>query len=144
MFVNRPVVPHGEAAAAAGRPPESQANQGLRLMEADGMEMMTMIGQEEAILLPLASPSPSPSLLLPTPLGIKGAELTSQVLAVPGRVKHDTASVHLALAHLALSAPAKKKKQKKKEESIQNGEREVVVNEDDAQQTTKTTAIKVA
>ena len=82
-------------------------------------------------------------MLLPTPLGIKGAELTSQVLAVPGRVKHDTASVHLALAHLALSAPAKKKKQKKKE-SIRNGEREVVVNEDDAQQTTKTTAIKVA
>ena len=58
-------------------------------------------------------------MLLPTPLGIKGAELTSQVLAVPGRVKHDTASVHLALAHLALSAPAKKKKKKKKE-SIQN------------------------
>ena len=83
-------------------------------------------------------------MLLPTPLGIKGAELTSQVLAVPGRVKHDTASVHLALAHLALSAPAKKKKQKKKKESIQNGEREVVVNEDDAQQTTKTTAIEVA
>ena len=82
-------------------------------------------------------------MLLPTPLGIKGAELTSQVLAVPGRVKHDTASVHLALAHLALSAPAKKEKQKKKE-SIRNGEREVVVNEDDAQQTTKTTAIKVA
>ena len=82
-------------------------------------------------------------MLLPTPLGIKGAELTSQVLAVPGRVKHDTASVHLALAHLALSAPAKKKKQKKKE-SIRNGEREVVVNEDDAQQTTKTTAIEVA
>ena len=67
-------------------------------------------------------------MLLPTPLGIKGAELTSQVLAVPGRVKHDTASVHLALAHLALSAPAKKKKKKKKKESIvlQNGEREVV------------------
>ena len=83
-------------------------------------------------------------MLLPTPLGIKGAELTSQVLAVPGRVKHDTASVHLALAHLALSAPAKKKKQKKKKESIQNGEREVVVNEDDAQQSTKTTAIEVA
>ena len=82
-------------------------------------------------------------MLLPTPLGIKGAELTSQVLAVPGRVKHDTASVHLALAHLALSAPAKKTKKKKKE-SIQNGEREVVVNEDDAQQTTKTTAIEVA
>ena len=42
-------------------------------------------------------------MLLPTPLGVKGAELTSQVLAVPGRVIHDTASVHLALAHLALS-----------------------------------------
>ena len=85
-------------------------------------------------------------MLLPTPLGIKGAELTSQVLAVPGRVKHDTASVHLALAHLALSAPAKKTKKKKKKESIvlQNGDREVVLNEDDAQQTTKTTAIEVA
>ena len=32
-------------------------------------------------------------MLLPTPLGIKGAELTSQVLAVPGRVKHDTLSI---------------------------------------------------
>ena len=42
-------------------------------------------------------------MLLPTPLSVKLVELTSQVLAVPGKVKHDAASVHLALAHLALT-----------------------------------------
>lgn len=42
-------------------------------------------------------------MLLPTPLSVKLVELTSQALAVPGKVKHDAASVHLALAHLALT-----------------------------------------
>ena len=42
-------------------------------------------------------------MLLPTPFSVKLVELTSQVLAVPGKVKHDAASVHLALAHLALT-----------------------------------------
>jgi len=80
-----PVVPPGEdgnlVVVAAGRPLESQASQGLSL--ADGMERMTMIGQEaipitsptnqtmmigQVVASPFPSPCPSPSLLLPTPL----------------------------------------------------------------------------
>jgi len=42
------------------------------------------------------------AMLLPTALGVKGSALTSQVLSQPGRVKHDSASVHFALVLLAL------------------------------------------
>ena len=70
--MNRPIVP---LAAAAGPPPpqESQVNQGLRhLVEADGMERKTMIGQSPANLkttmIGLEATSPSLSLLQHIPL----------------------------------------------------------------------------
>mmetsp|Transcript_18544 Transcript_18544/g.31550 ORF Transcript_18544/g.31550 Transcript_18544/m.31550 type:complete len:328 (-) Transcript_18544:958-1941(-) len=59
---------HGNlVVAAAGRPPpESQANQGLHLVEADGMERMTMIGQEVEVILPMMIGHQKGILPLPT------------------------------------------------------------------------------
>mmetsp|Transcript_27849 Transcript_27849/g.41860 ORF Transcript_27849/g.41860 Transcript_27849/m.41860 type:complete len:319 (-) Transcript_27849:965-1921(-) len=60
---------HGNlVVAAAGRPPpESQANQGLHLVEADGMERMTMIGHQEVeVIQPMMIGHQEGILPLPT------------------------------------------------------------------------------
>jgi len=69
--MNRRIVPpiHGNlVVAAAGRPPpESQANQGLHLVEADGMERMTMIGHQEVeVIQPMMIGHQEGILPLPT------------------------------------------------------------------------------
>ena len=80
--------------AAAGRPPpESQANQGLHLVEADGMERMTMIGHQEVeVIQPmmighqegiLPLPTTSPANLAMTMIGQEAGKEAILPLASP-------------------------------------------------------------
>mmetsp|Transcript_6045 Transcript_6045/g.12869 ORF Transcript_6045/g.12869 Transcript_6045/m.12869 type:complete len:338 (+) Transcript_6045:387-1400(+) len=85
---------HGNlVAAAAGRPPpESQANQGLHLVEVDGMERMTMTGQEVEVIQPmmighqegiLPLPTTSPANLAMTMIGQEAGKEAILPLASP-------------------------------------------------------------